>query len=104
MIVKAEKAWHCADTVETMIVKAEKAWHSAGTGGDFPKFKPKGFAWQDRKKDGKTPIRNHCRLLCRQCDSDIHLIRDCDKLSRAQKTFWAEHRFSGNTFLEWSYV
>ncbi len=23
-------------------------------GGDFPKLKQKGFAWQDRKKDGKT--------------------------------------------------
>ncbi len=25
-------------------------------GGDFAKLKPKGFAWQDRKKEGKNPF------------------------------------------------
>ena len=38
-----------------------------------------------RTPDGKNPIRNHMRLLCRKCGSDEHLLRDCHKLSAAQR-------------------
>ncbi len=56
MIVKAEKAWHCADTVETMIVKAEKAWHSADTVETFPNSSRRVLHGKIARRTGKTQL------------------------------------------------
>ncbi len=46
----------------------------------------KGFKDQYQKQnDGKNPIRNFMRLLCRFCLSDEHLLRNCPKLSPAKR-------------------
>ena len=39
--------------------------------------------------DGKNPIRNHMRLLCRNCDSDTLFLRECDKLTSTQRIRFA---------------
>ena len=39
----------------------------------------------EKAKDGKNPIRNYMRLLCRLCLSDSHLLRECPKLSPAKR-------------------
>ena len=50
---------------------------------DFNKWR------NDKASDGKNPIRNNARLLCRNCKSDEHLLRDCDKLSNAKRISFA---------------
>ena len=50
---------------------------------DFGKWK------NDKASNGKNPIRNNARLLCRNCKSDEHLLRDSDKLSTAKRISFA---------------
>ena len=39
-----------------------------------------------QQKDGKNPIRNYKRLLCRSCLSDEHLLIECAKVPPSNRT------------------
>ena len=46
---------------------------------DFNNWRPK------KAPDGKNPIRNNARLLCRNCKSDEHLLWECPELSTPKR-------------------
>ncbi len=50
-----------------------------------------------KHSDGKNPIRNFMRLLCRVCLSDEHLIHECPKLSSSRKVSFVNRVFSSDT-------
>ena len=43
-----------------------------------------------RAPDGKNPVRNYTRLLCRKSGSDELVLRDCDQLSPANRVRFSE--------------
>ena len=49
---------------------------------------------QDRKKN---PVVNYRRLLCRNCLSDEHLLRNCDRISNFNRMRLVNHMFSLNS-------
>eukprot|EP00171_Calliarthron_tuberculosum_P005849 IDg5849t1 len=60
--------------------------------GRDTKLQNRTSTWKNRRgPNGKNPIRNHMLMLCRKCDSEYHLLRDCDKLTQVHKSSFAKH-------------
>ncbi len=47
-----------------------------------------------KPSDEKNPNRNFCRILCRMCLSDSHLLRDCPKITPAKHVQIVRHVFA----------
>ncbi len=61
-----------------------------GSGKEFPPL----FSTPYKKADGKNPIRDYMRLLCRLCLSDEHLLRECPKRSPTKRVRLVRKVFS----------